>query len=120
VTQWKGVPGWRGYEVSDDGQARSLDRLVAAKYTVAGQRSSRLIKGKVLTPVLRHDGTPCVDLWRGNRYIRVPIRRLMMVAFVGHRPRGADAININGNVADNALTNLKWGYRTNPLVGAVK
>jgi hypothetical protein len=107
LEQW-GSPGFRGYEVSDHGQVRSVDRIVAAKYTLAGRRSSRLIKGQILTPVYRKDGTPCFNLWRGNRCYQVPLRRLMLLAFGPPRPPGTDAINVNGDVADNALSNLRW------------
>lgn len=117
VEQWKGIAGWRGYEISDQARARSLDRWVAAKYTQAGRRSARFIKGQILTPVIRPDGTACVNLWRGNRCIQVPIRRLMLLAFVGPRPRGLDAINVNRDVTDNALSNLAWG-RKRSLIGA--
>jgi hypothetical protein len=110
VPEWKGVPGWRAYQVSTDAQARSVDRLVGGKMTITGRRSSRFIKGMMLTPVPRADGTPCVNLWRGNRYVQVPIRRLMMLAFKGPRPRGMDAENIDGDVTNNDLSNLRWAY----------
>jgi hypothetical protein len=108
VEQWAAVPGFRGYEVSDQANARSRDRIVAAKYTITGRRSSRMIKGQMLTPVIRPDGTPCYNLWRGNTYVQVPVRRLMMLAFVSPRPQGMDAVNIDRDVTHNSLPNLKW------------
>jgi hypothetical protein len=108
MDSWTAVPGWRGYQINEAAQVRSLDRIVAAKYTLAGRRSSRFIKGKVLTPTLRPDGTPCVNLWRANRCVQVPVRRLMLLTFVGVRPRGMDAKNLDGDVTNNALSNLAW------------
>ena len=104
------MPGYRAYEVSSEGRVRSLDRLVAAKLMLTGKRSSRLIKGRTLTPVIRPDGTPCANLWRQGDYVQVPIRRLMMLAFVGPRPRGMDAAPINGDMTSTDLSNLHWTY----------
>jgi hypothetical protein len=118
--EWKAVPGYRAYEVSSDGQVRSLDRVVGAKYTKHGKRSSRFIKGQVLTLRLRPDGTPCANLWRRADYEQVPVRRLMMLAFRGARPRGMDAVNSNGDVTDNRLENLKWAYPPNASAGTLR
>ena len=62
----------------------------------------------MLTPRIRPDGTYVVNLWRNNKYRQVPIRRIVLEAFDRAQPRGMDAINVNGNPADNNLKNLRW------------
>lgn len=42
--------------------------------------SSRYIKGRILVPVTRH-GHACVNLWRGNRVVRVRVDQLVTEAF---------------------------------------
>lgn len=66
---------YRGYQVSDHYQVRSRDRIVKGR-----NGSSRFIKGHLLTPVWHH-GAWCVQLWRGGRFRRVRIERLVADAF---------------------------------------
>jgi hypothetical protein len=108
---WKRVLGWPGYEVSDQGNARSVDRMVDGRYSLNGKQSTRFIAGKPLTPVPHKNGTPAVNLWRGNVCTQVPIRRLMLLAFVGPQPRGMDAVNIDGDTTNNDLGNLCWDWK---------
>ena len=75
MERWKGTASFRAYEVSDQYRVRSRNRVVKGK-----NGSSRFIKGKLLVPVLRH-GHPCVNLWRGNRVVRVRVDHLVAEAF---------------------------------------
>jgi hypothetical protein len=120
MERWKTIPGYRAYQVSDHGAAQSMDRVVGAKYTNTGRRSSRLIKGKTLTTRRWPDGTPCVNLWRGGVCIQVPVRRLVMVTFVGPQPRGMDAVNIDGDTGNNHLSNLQWAYTGRARAGVIR
>lgn len=108
---WGRLPGWRDYEISDWGNARSLNRVVDGKLDSNGMVSKRFIRGQRLTPRLRPDGTPCFNLWRGNDYVQIPARRLVLMTFVSPQPRGMDAINKDGDVTNNHLTNLEWGFK---------
>jgi hypothetical protein len=110
IERWGPIPHWPTYECSDCGNCRSVDRVVDGKLDGEGNISQRFIKGALLTPRIRPDGTPCFNLWRGNDYVQIPARRLVLMTFVGPQPRGMDAINIDRNVTNNRLCNLKWGY----------
>ena len=48
---WKPIPGHDGYEVSDHGRVRSIDRVIdqSSRY---GTTMQRRLKGKLLTPRL--------------------------------------------------------------------
>lgn len=102
--EWAPVRGYEDlYEASTRGLARSLDRDVKGR-----DDSVRRIKGKLLTPRVRPDGTVAVNLWRGNTYRQVPMRRVVLEAHDGPCPEGMDAANKNGDPADNRLANLEW------------
>lgn len=118
--RWGRIPGWRYYEMSDWGNCRSLDRTVDGKLTGDGEPSKRTIKGALLTPRIRPDGTPCFNLWEGNRYVQVPARRLVLMTFVSPQPRGMDAKNIDGDVTNNRLSNLKWAFSERARASSIR
>lgn len=96
---WRSVIGFEGYyEVSDQGRVRSQPRQGT--------------DGRVLsiTP-----SEPCgymrVRLYRDGRGSAKKVHRLVLEAFVGAAPQGADACHNNGQRSDNRLTNLRWDTR---------
>lgn len=102
--EWRPVRDWEGlYEVSSHGLVRSVERYVKGR-----EGSSRKLQGRQLTPRVRPDGVVAVNLWRGNRYRQLPVRRLVLEAFDRAKPQGFDAVNRNGDPADNKLANLEW------------
>lgn len=101
---WKPVPGYETkYQVSDLGRVRSLPRWT-------GQRN---MSGKVLSP----GGQKCyghetVALGKGNSKT---VHSLVMLAFIGPRPHGADILHMNHIPWDNRLDNLRYGTRSENL-----
>lgn len=104
---WRPVPGFAGYEVSDYGNVRSLDRLIPDGY--GGLRQAR---GRVLKPQInRRTGRRMVDLRFGDgRKVRT-IYTLVLEAFVGPRPPGTEACHGDGNPQNDNLANLRWDTR---------
>ncbi|MEV1292825.1 NUMOD4 motif-containing HNH endonuclease [Pseudonocardia sp. NPDC049635] len=92
------VPGVDGYDVSDAGGVRSLDRSIE---TVRGPRR---LRGRVLRPY--DDGHGYLAVTLSGRIVRV--HALVLTAFVGPRPPGAQTCHDNGVRADNRLRNLAW------------
>ena len=75
--QWKPVRGYEGqYEVSNLGRVRGIDRVVRGR-----ENSTRNIKGRILTPRIRPDGTWAINLWVQDSYRQIPLRRLVLEAF---------------------------------------
>lgn len=101
---WKKIPGYDGYEVSNLGQVRSW--------------RSRNGRGCASSPHLLKS-TPFV----GRPYLRVAltgnsgvvshhrVHRLVLEAFIGSCPEGMEGCHKDGNPANNALTNLRWGTK---------
>lgn len=92
------VAGAVGYEVSDLGRVRSLDRVVM----VAGKQ--RAYKGRVLKPQANGKyGYLSVQIGRDRRDY---IHRLVAEAFIG-LARGEEVDHIDGDTANNQLNNLR-------------
>ena len=90
---WRPVPGWP-YEASSRGQVRSLARGVPLK------RRRR-----------RRDGYLFVDLSDRGRRRQAHVAALVLEAFTGPRPPGAEACHRNGRRGDCRRANLYWGSK---------
>ena len=101
--KWKPVPGWEGlYEVSDQGQVRSVDRVVTRS---DGRRLN--LRGKELKLLVSSSGHIKVSLCRVSQ-AQVCVHRLVLEAFVSPCPEGQEACHNNGDPADNRVDNLRW------------
>jgi hypothetical protein len=93
---YKDVPGYEGiYQVSDQGNVRSLARVDAA---------GRNLKGKAMKPYTRLDGYITVSLSSKNN----KVHRLVMLTFVGPCPEGMNVDHFDENPANNKLCNLSY------------
>lgn len=106
--RWLPISGYEGdYEVSDRGRVRSF---LASKPRVPLPRLLRLGEtGR------RRKGDQkrylIVRLWRGGKSRTHYVHRLVLTAFVGPCPEGAECRHLNGDRHDNRLENLCWGTR---------
>lgn len=86
---WKAIPGYEGrYEVSDLGYVRNRTKELAQATMLSGHLT--------------------VHLGRQTHYVH----RLVLFAFVGVPPANTQRIearHLDGNPANNNLTNLAWG-----------
>jgi hypothetical protein len=106
--QWRPIPGWEGYEVSDQGRVRSLQRTVE-RWSARCRTPVRLrLRGRILKPHVRRDGYASVALCEGGRPRTQLVHALVLDSFVGPAD-GRQSRHINGNRADNRLENLRWG-----------
>ena len=100
---WKPVPGYEmKYHVSDLGRVRSLPRW-------DGRRN---MSGKVLSPGGSKSGHETVALGKGNSKT---VHSLVLLAFIGPRPEGADILHGNHVPWDNRLCNIRYGTRSENL-----
>lgn len=109
---WKAIPGHEGrYEVSDLGRVRSLPRL---------DRRGRRIRGRILAIVVQPSGHHSVKLCLDGDYENAKVHRLALLAFVGQPPAGHEGLHGDGDPSNNALTNLRWGTRSENLRDSVR
>ena len=95
---WKDIPSCPGYQASDSGEIRSLDRVGP---------DGRRLKGRILSPGQAGKGylkvTPRINNKSRHRYVHI----LVMEAFVG--PANSLVVNHkNGDKKDNRLDNLEY------------
>lgn len=106
---WARVPGVPGYQVSDMGRVRSLDRYVKAR---TGKLSH--YQGQVLRPYPSgNNGYLTVQLPGGERRVHL----LVLEAFAGPCPEGMEALHGPGGKLDNRWPeNLCWGTRSENML----
>lgn len=101
--RWLPVSEFPGYEVSDQGRVRSLDRVVLSRWD-----TPKRLKGKVLVQVIRGGRWGC-DLYRDGKRRPVLVHVLMLEVFVGPRPEGMYGLHRDDDPDNNRLENLYWG-----------
>ena len=105
---WRPIPGFEGlYEVSDQGQVKSLDRERPNK----GGGTAR-IKGRLLKAVTNKDGYKQVDLYKNGKRRMSCVHELVCLAFHGPKPEGMEVCHNDGNRANNRLENLRYDTRS--------
>lgn len=97
-----------GYEVSDLGNVRSLDRTVVRR-----NGSAYTVQGKQLTPNITLTGYARVSLGKGNLHL---VHHLVAAAFIGPRPDGHDVCHNDGDRLNNAAANLRYDTRRGNLL----
>lgn len=104
MEEWRAVLGYEGlYEVSSAGRVRSLDRKIPHK-------SGFYVRpGQLLNPCLNRKGYAQVTLSRSGHIKTARVHTLVADAFLGPRPAGAVVRHLNGNGADCAKENLRYG-----------
>lgn len=103
LERWLPVVGYEGfYEVSDQGNVRSVTRVDALGRTWKGQpmQVHPTRRGHLRTQ-LRREGT----------VKRKHVHRLVLEAFVGPCPNGMECCHGDGNPQNNRLPNLRWDTR---------
>lgn len=90
------------YEVSNFGKVKSVKRLVK------GNNSYVLRGGKILSPIKAKLGYLTVHLSLNGESRKIPIHRLVAIAFVKNQLKKPQVNHIDGNKQNNHYTNLEW------------
>lgn len=105
MEQWRAIRGHPGYQVSNEGRVRSVDRWI---HYCDGRRAK--FKGKLLKPGAVGKGYLQVALGGDapNNYVHDLVGR----AFIGMPRRRQEIRHLDGNPANNRATNLCWGTKS--------
>jgi HNH endonuclease/NUMOD4 motif len=93
--EWRAIPGYPNYLVSDLGNIRSMPR-----------QGSR---GGVLALFPNKYGYPFVSLHSDGVQKSRAVHQLVLAAFLGPMPEGMEIRHLDGNPANNRLGNLAYG-----------
>ncbi len=109
VEDWRPVVGAEGfYEVSNIGNVRTVPRILMRRngrpQTVRARIRSQY------NSTFGYKETRVGTSGTGIRTVRVHV--LVAEAFIGPRPEGSECRHLNGNPADNRVSNLAWGTRS--------
>ena len=105
---WRTVPGWDGlYEVSIEGEVRSLTRIVKGRY------GPTRYKGRLLRPGFStgYALVTLVETGQGRRQ-QFYVHDLVLAAFVGPKPIGLEVCHGESGALVNKLTNLRYDTRS--------
>lgn len=104
---WKDVVGWEGlYRVSNLGRVRSVRRVCSGTKLAAPGKTGRLL----VLGVRKDSGYQTVVLYRGKEFKGRYVHHLVLEAFVGLRPPGAEARHFpDKDGSNNQARNLRWG-----------
>lgn len=97
---WLPVPGWPGYEVSDHGRVRSVDRTL---------RGGQFCAGRMLAQRRDRKGYWVADLRDGERRRTVRVHVLVAAAFIGPRPAGMQVLHADDDKSRNFAWTIRYG-----------
>lgn len=104
TVEFRDIPGFPGYRIGDDGSVWRL--WVTCR---SGRKLSD--RWRLMRPSTTTRGYRYLNLVppEGGRFQTFRVHRLVLESFVGPCPDGMECRHLNGNKADNRLTNLMWG-----------
>ena len=100
--EWRDIMGFDGYQVSNMGRIRSVDRTIMVGY------HKRDFVGLILKTNKDKDGYEGVNLKIGSKSYRKKIHRLVAEAFIDNPDNYPCIDHINGIRDDNRVENLRW------------
>jgi DNA-binding transcriptional regulator YiaG len=108
--EWRDIPEFPGYKVSNLGRVGSYHRKVRGRGNGGGWEIAKKIQRILKPSSSRKEGGYYlgVNLSVGGIVHRRTIHFLVMIAFVGVCPEGLEICHNNGNFRDNRLSNLRY------------
>lgn len=98
--RWRFIPGWPGYRVSTVGTVQSCRERGPGEYLTDDWRT--------LATTMTRDGYLQVHLCLPNKTRHRRVHTLVLRAFVGPPPPGAQGCHNDGDKSNNQLGNLRW------------
>ena len=104
---YKEIIGFDGYEISNLGNVKSLERNVTRKSKL-GKEYIYHLKEKILSKRKDKDGYEIVNLFNNGKETTLKVHRLVAEAFIDN-PNNLPIINHKDcNTSNNSVENLEW------------
>jgi HNH endonuclease/NUMOD4 motif len=108
MTEWRDIPGYEGcYQVSDDGQVKSLARRIKS-----APGCTRPLRERIMKQEVDRTGYARIQLCSDGSYVHCLVHRLIMLAFVGPCPEGMEVCHNDGVKLNNTLSNLRYDTKS--------
>ena len=121
---WRPVPGYEGfYEVSDQGNVRSVTRIIRGKPNwgtriMESQLMSKSLTGKRYK--VSGQGYLCVRLCQNGKGTLFHVARLVASAFIPNPTNLPQVDHVDGNPRNDVVRNLNWVTNQENQIRAVK
>lgn len=100
--EWRTVPGWDLYEISNMGRLKGKDRIIK------NNGGEYLRKARLLKLVPDRLGYLTFHLKQGNKKKSAKIHRLVAMAFIPNPDNKPCVNHIDNNPSNNRVDNLEW------------
>ena len=120
MANWKAVPGYEGrYEVSDEGEVKSLAHLKRGALRNGKGFIMRRIPERLMKLINRH-GYRIATLYTNGLSQHWYVHRLVLLAFVGPPQPGQECLHWDDSRSNNHLSNLRWGTKGENTEDAIR
>jgi hypothetical protein len=108
--EWRSIPGWPEYEISEFGTVRRVGPASGAK------------RGRILRPWRNpRTGYLQIGLWKGGKDTRFTVHRLVALTFLGEPPTPAHLVaHDDGTRDNNHWSNLRWATQRENMADTVR
>lgn len=102
--EWRAIVGYEGlYEVSSEGNVRSLDR-----FAQSNQGSMQFVRGRCLSPTTMPNGYRAIILYRGHKGKSQYVHRLVAKTFIPNPDNLPQVNHKDEDKTNNSIGNLEW------------
>jgi hypothetical protein len=106
---WKAIPDFPGYEVSNQGRVRSFWAPVSGLKRRGNRMFIQDTPQKILSQYIDRDGYFKTSMRQNHVNKSIGVHRIVLLSFIGKCPEGNQCRHLDGNRANNNITNLTWG-----------
>jgi len=106
--EWRPIPDFEGYDVSDQGNVRSYHKNVGGEFGKGAAWEITDAPQRLLSPSTTKKGYKGVLLRKDGKTYNKKIASLVMLAFVGGRPEGMEVCHNDSNLENNTPSNLRY------------
>lgn len=101
--KWENIKDYQGYQISNLGRVRSIDRYITGK-----DGKKKLYKGRYKKPTIGKRGYYVINLWKNNKQVQCYIHQLIGQTFIPNPENKTEIDHINRITTDNRIENLRW------------